>query len=80
MTLFKNNKILSLLLALVMVVSMFPVSALAAEAESTDTAEPALTWELDGGTLYIDGTGSPETFTSPDDQPWGSVREQVTEV
>ena len=41
----------------------------------------SIKWSLDSkGWLTISGSGEAPVFTSADDQPWTSVREQITEV
>lgn len=86
MTLLKNRKLLSLLLAMVMVVSLFSMSALAAddipETQKGDVYIDILEWEYDAdcGELYIYGSGSPATFTSAEDQPWANFRGSITTV
>lgn len=113
--------LLSLLLALLMVATMLPMTALAADettvadehictdenctheheetasdatvyAVQADTSpeaaysgtigESAVTWRLDttSGRLFIGGSGGCATFSSPDDQPWATVRGEITEV
>ncbi len=44
--------------------------------------ESSVAWELDTSTghLTISGSGDCATFSSADDQPWASIREQITQV
>ena len=49
-----------------------------AQEEAND--DSVFDWSFSGGVLVIDGHGTPETFTSAEDQPWAAVREQITEV
>ena len=67
------RKFTALLLALCILFSL-SLSAFAAE-ESTSGY---LAWELDeSGTLHISGRGKLVPFTSADDQPWASLREEI---
>ena len=58
--------------------------SVATEENSTSgtIGESSVAWSLDTATghLTITGSGDCATFTSADDQPWASVREQITEV
>ena len=70
------RKFTALLLALCILFSL-SLSAFAAE-ESTSGY---LAWELDeSGTLHISGRGKLVPFTSADDQPWASLREEIVAV
>ena len=70
------RKFTALLLALCILFSL-SLSAFAAE-ESTSGY---LAWELDeSGTLHISGRGKLAPFTSADDQPWASLREEIVAV
>ena len=53
--------------------------------QSTDTSGvipgSGIHWELNEyGWLMLSGSGACPVFTSPDDQPWAAVREQITQV
>ena len=52
------------------------------EAATSGTIQNSgIRWSLDEkGWLTISGSGEAPVFTSADDQPWASVREQITEV
>lgn len=70
------KKLLAVVLALCILFSL-SLSAFAAE-ESTSGY---LAWELDeSGTLHISGRGKLAPFTSADDQPWASLREEIVAV
>ena len=60
---------------------MAAATASTAEPDAAGTiGQSDLTWTLRDGVLTIGGTGSVETFTSKDDQPWAEVREDITQV
>lgn len=70
------RKVTALLLTLCILFSL-SLSAFAA-GESTSGY---LAWELDeSGTLHISGRGKLAPFTSADDQPWASLREEIVAV
>ena len=72
------KKYLSLLLALVMVLSLMPAAALTAQAaETSGTCGEKLTWTLENGTLTISGTGAMEDYNSP---PWYDSRDAISNV
>ena len=78
----KNLKrLLTLLLALCLALSMASFS-FAAEPERSGTVGGSdVTWSLSSsGRLTIAGSGDTERFTSPADQPWAEVREDIQEV
>ena len=70
------RKFTALLLALCILFSL-SLSAFAAE----ENTSGYLAWELDeSGTLHISGRGKLAPFTSADDQPWASLREEIVAV
>ena len=78
----KTRKLTALLLALCMLLSL-SISAFAADdvVASGTIQDSKITWELDGkGWLTISGSGEAPVFTSADDQPWTSVREQIIRI
>ena len=58
------------------------ITVQSAEAATSGTIPgSSIKWSLDSkGWLTISGSGEAPVFTSADDQPWISVREQITEV
>ena len=58
------------------------ITVQSAEAATSGTIPgSSIKWSLDSkGWLTISGSGEAPVFTSADDQPWTSVREQITEV
>ena len=58
------------------------ITVQSAEAATSGTIPGnSIKWSLDSkGWLTISGSGEAPVFTSADDQPWTSVREQITEV
>ena len=57
-------------------------TAVSTEAATSGTIQNSgIRWELDNkGWLTISGSGEAPVFTSADDQPWATVREEITEV
>lgn len=75
----KNGKrVLSLLLALVMVLGMLPEAAWAAEGGGT--CGENVTWTLENGVLTVSGTGAMEDYGRSSDIPWYSQRGEVKSV
>ena len=73
-----KKRICSLLLALLMVVTMLPATASAAETASGTCGEN-LTWTLDDtGTLTISGMGEMENYSW--DSPWNGRKESIKRV
>ena len=67
-----KKKTLSLILALLMVVSLLPVSAFAASTVQSGTCGDNLTWTLDdAGVLTITGTGEMTSY------PWSDYKDSV---
>lgn len=84
-----KKRILSLALAVLMIVSLLPVSAFADDTETASgTCGENLTWTLKNGVLSISGTGEMEDYDyydhpspwSPDQSPWFSVRNRIVDV
>ena len=72
------KKLTALLLAFCMVLSMLPVTALAATEVARGTCGDNLTWVLtNDGTLTISGTGSMHDYYFGQ-SPWGDYAEQIT--
>ena len=81
----KTSKILSIILAILMVISIIPITASAAT--YSGTCGENVTWELDEsvGTLVISGTGSMEDFTYNDEEgsssaPWFLYQNSIKEI
>ncbi len=76
-----KRKWLSLLLAVVFVVSCLPLSAGAAEIIDSGTCGDNLSWTFSSdGTLTISGTGSMEDYGVNSHAPWYSYREIIETV
>lgn len=75
-----KKRILPLLLALCMILSVLPVAALAAPVVSSGTCGDNLTWELtDEGTLTISGTGPMANYATTA-EPWHDLRDEIRHV
>ena len=67
----KRKQIVSLLLTVVMVLTLIPVSVGATEETATNgTCGDNLTWQLDGDTLRISGSGQMESYSMYNVAPW----------
>ena len=75
----KANKILAIILAILMVISIVPITASAAT--YTGTCGSNLTWTFDDstGTLTISGTGLMDRYKSSN-RPWESYRTEIKNV
>lgn len=75
-----KKRVISLLLALCMVLAMFPVTAFAAEIVNSGTCGDNLTWTRDDeGTLVITGTGAMANY-SDSETPWSSCGGNIKAV
>lgn len=77
------KRILSVFLLLTMLATMLPLGALAAETEAV-TREPGmcgddLSWNYDGGTLTISGTGAMDDFTEGG-APWQEYEDSIRRI
>lgn len=74
------KKLLSLVLALLLMLTCIPITA-RAEQIASGTCGDGLTWTLDDmGHLTISGTGSMEDHEDPDDAPWSAYKSSVFHV
>ena len=73
----KLHKILSVILALLMVISIIPITVNAAEISGTCGTNATWTYNDTTGTLYISGTGETTKYKLSDNRPWSDF---VTEV
>ena len=81
-TMKKSKKILSALLALIMMISIVPLSSITASAETySGTCGDNLTWTFDDftGTLTISGIGEMYDYDF-DNRPWGDFIESINAV
>ena len=80
----KTNKLISILLVLAMLLSMAPLTVLAASVEASGKFGASgnnLTWSLDSdGVLTISGSGAMEDFANASKVPWYSKRTNVKTV
>ena len=75
----KNAKrILSILLSLCMVATLFSVVPMSASAASGATGN--CKWALNGGNLVISGNGVMDDYSSPLDVPWYSYRNSINSI
>lgn len=73
-----KKRITAFLLALVMLLSLMPLTALAAE---SGKCGDDLTWELDAsGELYIEGSGAMYDYTEDEEAPWQGSASSITSV
>ena len=85
-----KKRLLSLLVALCMAVTLLPVSALTAWAEDPDPPKSGkcgatgdgsdVTWQLTENTLTIRGSGAMEDYSTSYSRPWNSFCDQITSV
>lgn len=82
------KKLLTLLLAMVMVLSAVPVAFATDSEETTEDAEivrapdecgEGITWEFDGGVLFIRGDGAMDDFEEAA-EPWRAHKDEIEEV
>ncbi len=80
----KTNKLISILIAVAMLLSMAPVSAFAASVVASGkfgASGSNLTWSLDSdGVLTISGSGAMEDFANGASMPWYSKRANIKTV
>ena len=75
------KRLVSALLCLCILLTLLPVSAMAAENVSSGSCGDNLTWELDAeGTLTISGTGDMWDYTWQEKTPWASSYSSIKEV
>ena len=76
----KYKRILALVLAVCLCLSILPGAAW--ETTSGTIGESHVSWSFDetSGRLTISGSGGCEAFTSPEDQPWAALRDEIREV
>ena len=80
----KTNKLISILLVVAMLLSMAPISVLAATVEASGkfgASGSNLTWSLDSdGVLTVSGSGAMEDFANASKVPWYSKRAKIKTV
>ena len=83
-----KKRLLSLLVALCMAVTLLPVSAITAWAEDPPKSGKCgatgdgsdVTWQLTENTLTIRGSGAMEDYSTSYSRPWNSFCDQITSV
>lgn len=75
-----KKRLLSILLAMTMLLTLLPAEALAQDASTltSGTCGENLTWSYNDGVLHIQGTGDMEDYH--DKRPWDDFREQIHTV
>ena len=74
-----KKRFLSMLLAVLMVLTLLPVSAFA-EGELSGKCGENVTWKLEGDTLTISGTGPMEDYYSHNPAPWRTYSDSVVKI
>ena len=76
-----QKRFLSLLMAALMVFSLFPFTAAAADIVDSGACGENLTWTLDAdGVLTISGTGPMALYSSREESPFYAFREAIQSV
>ena len=77
-----KKRVLSLLLALVLLAALLPQTALISHAAASGTCGENLTWSFDEetGTLTITGSGAMTKWSAPERTPWNEHRAQIKSV
>ena len=78
----KSRKILSVLLALIMMISIVPLSSVTASAETSGTCGENVTWSYNTSTqtLTISGAGPMKGYNSYGSEPWNEYRDSIKKV
>ncbi len=72
-----KKRILSLILALLMVMTLVPAAAFADGEELSGECGENVTWKLEGGTLTISGTGSMQDYRV---SPWQAYSDRIEKI
>ncbi len=75
-----KKRILSLILALLMVLTLVPAAAFADGEELSGECGENVTWKLEDGTLTISGTGPMEDYYSHNPAPWRTYSDSVVKI
>ncbi len=75
-----KQRSLSLTLALLMLLTILPVGALAANEEAGQKCGENLTWTLSDSTLTISGSGKMEDYSEESSAPWAEQYENIMAV
>ena len=67
-----KKRILSLVLAVLMIATLLPVSAFADEVDASGTCGENVTWTLKDGVLTISGTGAMDDYWENEMRPWNN--------
>ena len=76
-----KKRILCLALVMVMIFTLLPMNAFAADVVAEGTCGENLTWTLDSkGTLTISGTGAMTDYSNDSNAPWFNSRSSIKSV
>ena len=75
-----KNRILSLILALLLVLTLVPAAAFADGEELSGECGENVTWKLEDGVLTISGTGPMQDFGWTTEQPWYSAEYDIKSI
>ena len=75
-----KKRILSIILALCMIFTLLPVSALAAEAATSGSCGKNATWSYADGTLTISGTGELKQYDGDNPAPWSAYKSEIKSI
>ena len=74
-----KKRFLSMLLAVLMVLTLLPTAAFA-DGELSGKCGENVTWKLEGDTLTISGTGPMEDYYSHNPAPWRTYSDSVVKI
>ncbi len=70
------RKLLAFIMTVMMAVTLMPASAMAEE----EPSENAVTWRVEGETLYLEGRGEVAEYDSSNSAPWSESNSEIKEV
>ncbi|MDD5903177.1 MAG: leucine-rich repeat protein [Oscillospiraceae bacterium] len=75
-----KKRILSIALALCMIVTLLPATALAEGEVLSGVCGESLSWTFDNGTLTVSGTGDMDNYSSKSDIPWYQNANNISSI